>query len=138
LIFAFCNIDDFSWGTKGQMGNDGDRKYRDEKILFLVKWMFSNSVFTYILISTYNIIDNKSYMILAIGTYGTAIIFLKFFFGIVHHIKFYTWVQLKKWYFFGVKKYREYKTIGFIVKKSLSPETVEEECRKERENIEKK
>ncbi len=56
LIYAFCNIDDVTWGTKG-IQSDSNKKnvYYEAKISFLAKWAFSNSILAYILIALENI-----------------------------------------------------------------------------------
>lgn len=38
VIFAFCNIDDVSWGTKGVRSAAGTKKYHVEKVFFVANW----------------------------------------------------------------------------------------------------
>ena len=35
VIYSFCNIDDLSWGTKGDLGVSGTKKYYNEKVKFV-------------------------------------------------------------------------------------------------------
>lgn len=49
VIYAFCNIDDVSWGTKGA-GASGKKKYETEKVFFVSKWLFLNALLAYIFI----------------------------------------------------------------------------------------
>lgn len=37
VIYAFCNIDDVSWGTKG-VKSTGKKKYQVEKVFFVANW----------------------------------------------------------------------------------------------------
>jgi chitin synthase len=88
LIYSFCNIDDVSWGTKG-CTDSGKNIYYEEKIKFILGWMFGNSIMSWALIQLFNGIEDKGWMIMAIGIYGTVIISIKFLFAAVHHIWFY-------------------------------------------------
>ena len=40
LIYAFCNVENVSWGTKGTKGNKGARaqRYLIEKVSFVADW----------------------------------------------------------------------------------------------------
>ena len=50
VIFAFCNIDDVTWGTKGLASGDTKSPYFDDKIRFVAKWLVTNSILSYILL----------------------------------------------------------------------------------------
>ena len=62
-IFAFCRIDDLSWGTKG-LDNDGEggiaREWEKRKYIFVLQYVTTNVVFSYIIItiSDYDILRN--------------------------------------------------------------------------------
>lgn len=47
LIFAFCNVDNVSWGTKGNSGRRVQR-YLIEKVSFIADWLLYNSVLAFI------------------------------------------------------------------------------------------
>jgi hypothetical protein len=51
--------------------------------------MLANAMMSFGLIQLFNGIEDKGWMIMAIGIYGTAIILIKFIFATIHHIKFY-------------------------------------------------
>lgn len=91
VIFAFCNIDDVSWGTKG-VRSIGPKKYSVEKVFFMANWLFWNAVvaFIFILIDFY--IPRKSrkgYVLIGMGIYATAYLTIKTLMAIFYHFKFY-------------------------------------------------
>jgi len=47
LIYAFCNVDNVSWGTKG---NNGKRihRYLIEKVSFIADWLLYNAILAFI------------------------------------------------------------------------------------------
>lgn len=47
LIYAFCNVDNVSWGTKG---NKGQRVhgYLIEKVSFIADWLLYNAILAFI------------------------------------------------------------------------------------------
>jgi hypothetical protein len=51
--------------------------------------MLANALMSFGLIQLFNGIEDKGWMIMAIGIYGTAIILIKFIFAAFHHIRFY-------------------------------------------------
>ena len=52
LIFAFCNINDLSWGTKGREKAEGgdslEQSFLEYKIKFVGKWLFTNMIIAYV------------------------------------------------------------------------------------------
>jgi len=89
LIYAFCNVDNVSWGTKG---NKGQRVYRYliEKVTFIADWLFYNALlaFIFIYIDFFMPRDTqKGIVLLSIGVYATVILFFKVFLAIIHHLK---------------------------------------------------
>lgn len=88
VIYSFCNVDDVSWGTKGLTKNDKQINYKTEKLLFVGKWMFSNAILVYILISVNGIWGHTGWVLVALGLYGSAIMFIKFFFAFLNRLAF--------------------------------------------------
>ena len=89
LIYAFCNVDNVSWGTKGNKGQRVQR-YLIEKLGFVANWLFFNAVlaFIFLYIDFFMPRDTKKGIILlAIGVYATAILFIKVVLAIGHQLK---------------------------------------------------
>jgi len=89
LIYAFCNIDNVSWGTKGNNGKRVQR-YLIEKVSFIADWLFYNAVLAFIFIY----IDfymprptKKGLVLLAIGIYASSIMFIKVLLASFHQLK---------------------------------------------------
>lgn len=52
IAYAFCNIDDLSWGTKGADGHGaGVNKYKDPKVSHVAKWILTNIIISYLIIT---------------------------------------------------------------------------------------
>lgn len=47
VIFAFCNIDDVTWGTKGLAAGSGQNEFYYDKINFVATWLFTNCIIAY-------------------------------------------------------------------------------------------
>lgn len=58
VIYAFCNIDDVSWGTKGA-NKSGTKKYEVQKIRFVATWLFWNAFVGFLLIYIDEVIPNS-------------------------------------------------------------------------------
>ncbi|KRX06345.1 hypothetical protein PPERSA_04958 [Pseudocohnilembus persalinus] len=98
LIYAFCNIDDFSWGTKGSSDASQDsayQKYRDYKIFYIAKWMLWNSLLCFILVIINDYFGGRGYVLLFIGGYAAVQLGLKFIFSFTNHLKFYLYDNCK-------------------------------------------
>jgi chitin synthase len=79
LIYAFCNVDNVSWGTKG---NNGSRisHYLIEKVSFIADWLLYNSLlaFLFLYIDFFMPRETKKGIVLiSIGVYAAAIMFFK-------------------------------------------------------------
>lgn len=98
VIYAFANVDDVSWGTKGVQQeknkhiktkiNHQDKQYYNDKLAFFGKWIVANALFCFILILINEIFveeQNKAIILTAIGMYSTALLALKCIFGMLHH-----------------------------------------------------
>lgn len=78
LIYAFCRIDDFSWGTKGADSSDDNKKaneFKHFKIDFMSAWIFINSFIAFIIIylNTISVTQNYFFVGLGIIFYNTKI-----------------------------------------------------------------
>ena len=92
LIYAFCNIDDLSWGTKGlesrSLEADKYKKYKAKMVGF---WLFANMTLGYVLfILNYHAPFKKNF-ILAMGYFFTILLVTKFVFAVLYHFKFYVY-----------------------------------------------
>ena len=47
LIYAFCNVDNVSWGTKGNKGQSV-HGYLIEKVSFIADWLLYNAIIAFI------------------------------------------------------------------------------------------
>jgi chitin synthase len=89
LIYAFCNVDNVSWGTKG---NSGKRiqHYLIEKVSFVADWLLYNSILAFIFLYIDFFMPRetkKGVVLLAIGVYAAAIMFFKVFLACYHQLK---------------------------------------------------
>lgn len=90
LIYAFCNIDDLSGGSKVLKMNPNllaiSQKY---KIQYVYRWICLNMLVTYVLIIVNTDPIYKNYFILVISFVFTANLAFKALFAIINHLKFY-------------------------------------------------
>lgn len=89
LIYAFCNVDNVSWGTKGNKGQRVQR-YLIEKVTFVAQWLFVNAVlaFLFLYIDFFMPRENKKgVVLLGIGIYATSILFIKIVLAVGHQLK---------------------------------------------------
>ncbi|CAD8111354.1 unnamed protein product [Paramecium sonneborni] len=95
ITYAFCRIDDLSWGTKGLTEDKSQSKVFTDKIykkyLFVIKWIVLNCIASGILILLLrmNISRLPQFLILFISVILTLISLLKGFLAIIHLIQFY-------------------------------------------------
>mmetsp|Transcript_52 Transcript_52/g.7 ORF Transcript_52/g.7 Transcript_52/m.7 type:complete len:93 (+) Transcript_52:54-332(+) len=72
VIYSFCNIDDFSWGTKGSTDSEKGGSFVDKKNKFIVKWMLVNSLTCYFLVSLNEYLGvSRGYVLIFMGVYGS-------------------------------------------------------------------
>lgn len=105
LIYAFCNIDDLSWGTKGlesrTLEADKYKKYKAKMVGF---WLFANMTLGYIIyVLNYDGVF-KNYFILVMGYFFTILLVTKFVFAVIYHFKFYIFER-----FFNYFKMKNFK-----------------------------
>jgi len=98
LAYAFANIDDFTWGTKG-LSNDAEKnafaeQNRRAKLAFVGSWIFSNAMLAYILLMVNDFWSNKEYLLMAIACYGSMYMVTKVSMAVMHHIGYHT---CKRW-----------------------------------------
>lgn len=90
LIFAFCNVDDLSWGTKGlEAGQANKALFLDYKVGFLSKWLLTNMFIAFvgsILISNPAL---RNYVLLSLGYYFTLILLIRTIGAILEFFKYY-------------------------------------------------
>lgn len=70
LIYAFCRIDDFSWGTKGSDSSDESKKaneFKHFKIDFMSAWIFINALIAFIIIYLNTISVTQNYFFVGLG-----------------------------------------------------------------------
>lgn len=90
LIYAFCNIDDLSGGTKVLKLNADLVKISNKyKIQYVYRWLSLNMLVTYIMIIVNTDPIYKNYFILVIVFIFTANIAFKSCFSVLNHLKFY-------------------------------------------------
>jgi len=78
LTYAFCNIDDVSWGTKGLSKDSNDRtSFYLEKVSFVARWLILNALFVALLVSINLFFSSTPYVTLAIGIYATSYLLIK-------------------------------------------------------------
>ena len=98
VIYAFSNVDDVTWGTKGvQQDRSASIKnsqrqddYYRSKTKFFGKWIVSNTAVCFILIVINEVFveeQNRAIMLTAIGFISTVIVVVKCLFGVLHHIR---------------------------------------------------
>ena len=89
LIYAFCNVDNVSWGTKG---NNGKRiqGYLIEKVSFIADWLLYNAVLAFIFLYVDFFMPRetkKGIVLLSIGVYAASIMLIKVCLATFHHLK---------------------------------------------------
>lgn len=70
VIYSFCNIDDFSWGTKGSNSASEASSFVDQKNDFVSAWMFKNALLCYLLVASNEYFAGRGYVLIALGYYG--------------------------------------------------------------------
>jgi len=67
MAFAFCNIDDLTWGTKGLTSDSQNEKAKVTKISFVSEWLLWNTVFITFLMICFRTFSWAPKIILSIG-----------------------------------------------------------------------
>ena len=86
LIFAFCNVDDVTWGTKGLGDVGGKKKYYKQKVGFVGTWLAGNVFAAWLFITLNEAFSNRGYVVYIIGGYASLISFFKITLGTFNHL----------------------------------------------------
>lgn len=96
IIYAFCRIDDLSWGTKGADSSEhsgNEQKFYLEKVEFVGGWILANAIVTYIVTVLISSIDNKYYFMTALIAFTTGLLIIKTVFAIIYQLIFVNWID---------------------------------------------
>ena len=120
MIFAFCRIDDLSWGTKGLDSDGGSsvgREWERRKYVFVLQFISTNVVIAYICVKVSDIDISRNVLILVTTVLVVFMLLFRLIPAIIYLIKFYC----NKW--FGKKFKPEFiaqnKKNGYRILKAL-------------------
>lgn len=88
IIFAFCNIDDVGWGTKG-LHSSATQKYRQAKLSFVSTWILVNAIIAYILVVIDEYFESYPFIIYVLAVYSAFIMIVRFLCASIYHFKYY-------------------------------------------------
>lgn len=94
IVYAFCRIDDLSWGTKGLETEQKAKqnairiKFSDEKIKFTIKWLGFNIILSLILVGLANDYVIQNYIIWLFSAYFGGIMAIKVIFVVIFFLKY--------------------------------------------------
>lgn len=94
VVYAFCRIDDLSWGTKGAHDAEESNKskeYKDFKVNFVSTWLMVNAILSYIIVVLMSNYDYKSIFLTILITFITALVCMKSFFALIYQLKYVFW-----------------------------------------------
>ena len=97
-IFAFCRIDDLSWGTKG-LDSDGPEEHRDwekKKYIFVLQFISLNAVISYALVRATEYDIARNILILASTILVAFLLFFRLIFAFFYLLKYYAVKPFKK------------------------------------------
>lgn len=78
MTYGFCNIDDFSWGTKGSHDSVGGTKNKDKKLRFVMLWVLTNVGVVFFLIFLNDIFgSDKGYVLILYSCFAMTMIGIK-------------------------------------------------------------
>jgi chitin synthase len=67
MTFAFCNVDDLTWGTKGLTSDSQNDKAKMTKISFVSEWLLWNTALITFLMICFRTFSWSPKIILVIG-----------------------------------------------------------------------
>lgn len=119
IIYAFCNIDDLSWGTKGlDASNETDEKAKKYKASYVYKWLVLNMMLAYVVSIMNTDPIFKNYFLLIFGYFFTMLLAFKTVLSIIYHFKYYIFERI--YYYFKMKeKIPEYAVNSKLMKKYI-------------------
>ena len=109
VVYAFCRIDDLSWGTKGAHTSDPTGKtkeYKDFKVEFVSTWLMSNAIISYIVIVVTSDPNNQDVFLTVLIFFITMLVSVKAFFAFIYAVRYYIFDQKK--YYFHLKDLKTY------------------------------
>ena len=100
IIYAFCRIDDLSWGTKGLDANSKDSSKMqntnlNKKVHFVIKWMLINGIFGFFFASLTMKPLVKSIILMIFAGFLSLIIIIRCIFSITYYLWY--------WFYFKIK-----------------------------------
>ena len=87
-MFAFSRIDDLSWGTKGLDNDVGDGVQR-RKFIFILQYISTNSIFSYILIKLTFFDYPRNIIILSSTCLVAFLLGFRLIFAAIYLVKYY-------------------------------------------------
>ncbi len=91
-IFAFCRIDDLSWGTKGLDNNENSgiqREWEKRKYIFVLQFITTNVVLSYVLIKVSEYDYARNVLILVSTCLVAFLLGFRLIFALFYLIKYY-------------------------------------------------
>lgn len=98
-IFAFCRIDDLSWGTKGldsEKRSEMMSEWEKRKFIFVLQYVGTNVVLSYLLIQLSRFDFTKNVIILASSALVVFLLSFRLIFAFLYLIKYYIVRSCKK------------------------------------------
>lgn len=93
-IYAFCNTNDLSWGTKAKESdglNEKMEKFKMFNVVFTSKWLLLNGIFCFISMILNSNDDIRAYYILGYAYLFTFFCLIKFVGAVIFKIKYDCW-----------------------------------------------
>jgi len=98
-IFAFCRIDDLSWGTKGldlESSALMSREWERRKFIFVLQYAGTNVVLSYIIIRMSKYDLTKNIIILTSSALVVFLLAFRLIFALIYIIRYYIQKSCKK------------------------------------------
>ena len=94
LVYAFCRIDDLSWGTKGANSTEENRKaieFKSFKVEFVSTWVLLNAIVAFVTIYLNAIKAYENYFYLGLGYFVTFYMVFKPIIALMYQIRVNLW-----------------------------------------------
>ena len=108
-VYAFCRIDDLSWGNKGAhvAPPPAQRKeFKDFKVEFVSTWLFVNTLFSYVIIVVTSSPTNQGGFLTFILFMMAALSAIKSFWACMYSLKY--WLFDEKTHYEKIKEMKQY------------------------------